>query len=94
MVGKIKDHCLGVSCSDLTGECCGSLLSVTSSVFDKFLMIAFTYTSKEVNGAAKEDHIINKFGKGMHFWKFPSLSNLIIIVISSWETCLNELDHV
>jgi len=58
----------------LTSEGVGSLLCVTSCVLDKFLMVAFTDTSKEINGTAKQNHVINKFGKGVHFWKLPSLS--------------------
>ena len=72
----------------------GSLLCVTSCVLDKFLMVAFTDTSKEINGTAKQNHVINKFGKGVHFWKLPSLSYFGPIVVSSWETILNECHHL
>jgi hypothetical protein len=48
-------------------------------------MIAFPNTTKEIYGTTKQDDVVYKFGEGMHFGEFLSLTYYGTIIVSPWE---------
>ncbi len=74
----------------MCGERVDSFLCITSCVLDKLLMVAFPNTTKDIYGTTKQDEVVYKFGEGMHFGEFPSLTYYDTIIVSPWKLCFNE----
>ena len=78
----MKYHTLIVSSGTLCGERVDSFLCITFGVLDELLMVAFPNTTNEIYGTTEQDDVVNKFGEGMHFGEFPSLTYYGTILVS------------
>jgi hypothetical protein len=84
---NIKSHSFIIPLCCLGSKSPDSLLSVASCFFHKFLVVAFTNTTINIDGITKKLYVKNKFGNTMELGHDPSLTLFVAIFVPSREAC-------